>query len=161
MTDIQEILVRITWRLAISAPFLAVCVTGAAGIASPFFGVIGAVIVAGPLARLLAYPAGWVYFPEKRFSCPPPMYSLQESKRAKGRYEEAMAGFAQIAEDYPDEVEPHIHMIDIAIVNLRDGERANQIFQHGIAVLKSEEDKETLARMYRAIRTRLDTKMSN
>jgi hypothetical protein len=68
-----------------------------------------------------------------------------------------MAGFEQIAEEYPEEVDPYVHIIDVSIVNLRDPNRANRIFQHGIEALKTDEDKERLARAYRAIRTRLPT----
>ncbi len=76
-------------------------------------------------------------------------------------YEEAIAGFERIAQDYPDEVKPYIEMIDIAIVNLKDPERANALYRRGILFLKKNEDKEVLARMYGAIRTRLNARPSN
>ena len=72
-----------------------------------------------------------------------------------------MAGFEGIAAEHPNEVKPYIEMIDIAIVNLKDPERANRIFQRGFCVLKKDENKEVLARMYGAIRTRLNAKPSN
>ena len=89
------------------------------------------------------------------------MYSIPESKRATGLYEEAMAGFETIAEEYPDEVKPYIAMIDISIVNLKDPERAKAIFQRGVSAMKKRDDREALARMYSAIRSRLDAKPSN
>ncbi len=46
-------------------------------------------------------------------------------------------------------------MLDIAIVNIEDPERANAFFRRGMAELKRKEDRETLARMYSGIRTRL------
>jgi hypothetical protein len=69
-----------------------------------------------------------------------------------------MAGFEKIAQDFPDEVQPYIEMIDIAIVNLGDAGRANRIFQRGVSALKKDEDKEALASMYSAIRTRLNAR---
>jgi hypothetical protein len=120
-----------------------------------------ATIVASPIAALIAEPTGGVYYPGKRQSRPLPMYSIPESKRANGLYEEAMAGFEVIAGDYPDAVKPYIEMIDISIVNLRDAGRANDIFQRGVSMLKKDEDKEVLATMYSAIHTRLDAKPSN
>ncbi len=72
-----------------------------------------------------------------------------------------MAGFEKIAETYPDEVQPYIHMIDIAIVNLKDPDRANAIYRRGISSLRRDEAKGELARMYSAIRTRLNAQPSN
>lgn len=89
------------------------------------------------------------------------MYSIPQSKKAKGLYEEAMAGFEKITEEYPDEVQPYVEMIDMAIVKLKDPERAHAIYQRGVSRLKKDEDKEALARMYGAIRTRLNARPGN
>lgn len=127
-----------------------------------FFGfaafIVGAIILAFPLAELLAEPTGNLFWPGARFDHPQPAYSIPQSKRARGLYEEAMAGFEKIAEEHPHEVQPYIEMIDIAIVNLHDPERAKAIFHRGMSVLKKEEDRETLARMYGAIKTRLNSR---
>jgi len=72
-----------------------------------------------------------------------------------------MAGFEKIAEEHPDEVKPYIEMIDIAIVNLKDPDRANAIYQRGLSLLSKEDDKAVLARMYGAMRTRLNARPSN
>jgi hypothetical protein len=119
------------------------------------------VIVAPAIARLIAEPASSIYYPREETDYIPPVYGIPESKRAKGLYEEAMAGFEKIIENYPDEVRPYIEMIDIAIRNLKDPERANQIYQRGMANLKKDEAKQVLVQMYSAIRTRLNAKPSN
>lgn len=116
------------------------------------FIVMAAIVVAAPLARLIAEPTGNLFYPAKRRSRPLPMYSIPQAKRKQGHYEEAIAGFEQIAADYPGEVKPYIEMVDIAIMDLKDPDRAKAIFQRGVATLKKHEDQETLARMYRAIR---------
>lgn len=130
-----------------------------------FFGMaclVGAArIIAPPIARLIAEPSGSLFYPVRRFDRPQPVYSIPQSKRAKGLYEEAILGFEKIAREYPDEVKPYIEMVDIAVVNLRDPERANAIYQRGVSLLKKEEDKEVLARMYGAIRTRLNARAGN
>lgn len=123
--------------------------------------VCAAIIIAAPLARLIAEPGGNLFYPDRRFSRPQPIYSIPESKRTQGLYEEAIAGFEKIAADYPDQVKPYIDMIDISIVNLKDPNRANEIFQLGIASLKRDQDKEALSIMYSAIRTRLNSRISN
>jgi hypothetical protein len=123
--------------------------------------IAAAVTMAGPVARLIAEPAGNLFYPNRSDGRRQPAYSISESKRAKGLYEEAIAGFEQIASEFPDEVKPYIHIIDICIRNLKDPARANEVFQRGLASLKKEEERETLARMYSGIRTRLNSKPSN
>ena len=175
MNNYREILVSLLIRSAVATPFLAsglVILSRAGGSDSALQGyavglfgcasvILGAVILAFPLARLIAEPAGSLFYPIKRSSKPAPMYGIPQSKRAKGLYEEAMAGFEKISEDYPNELQPFIEMIDISIVNLKDPERANAIYRRGVSVLKKREDKEALARMYSAIRSRLNAKPSN
>ena len=160
MNNYREILISLAWRAILAAPFLYVCITGCASVLSPFFGVAGAVIIAGPIASLIAEPSGNLFWPGRHFDRPQPVYGIPQSKRAKGLYEDAMAGFEKIAAEYPGEVKPYIEMIDIAIVNLKDPERASRIFERGVSVLKKNEDKEVLARMYGAIRTRLNTNLA-
>jgi hypothetical protein len=123
--------------------------------------IAGATVLAWPLARLVAEPSGKLFYPDRRYSRPQPVYSIPQSKRAKGLYEEAIAGFEKIAADHPDEAKPYIEMIDICIVHLKDPVRANEIYQRGMSLLKMDKDKEALATMYSAIRTRLDAKPSN
>lgn len=123
--------------------------------------IAGATIVAFPLVRLIAEPSGSLFWPSEHFDRPQPMYSIPQSKRAKGLYEEALAGFEKIAEDYPEELQPYVEMIDIAIVNLMDPDRANRIYQKGLSTLKREEAKEALTRMFNAIRTRLHARPGN
>jgi hypothetical protein len=164
MTNYPEILKSLALRSLIALPFVLLGLTGElsfASVLSPMLLVAGAIIVAGPLARLIAEPAGCLFYPGEHASQPAPMYSIPESKRASGLYEEAISGFEQIAQDYPQEKKPYIEMIEIAICNLKDPKRANEIYRQGIAVLETDEDKESLAKMYSAIRTRLNTKPSN
>ena len=161
MNNYREIFKSLAWRILLASPFFIIGLSGLLSFFSPCMIVIGAVIVAFPLARLFSEPAGDLFYPNRRSSRPAPMYSIQEAKRAQGLYEEAIAGFEKIAEEYPEEVRPYIEMIDIAIVNLKDPERANKIYQRGISLLNNIEDKEALASMYRAIRSRLNAKMSN
>ena len=65
-------------------------------------------------------------------------------------------GFEDIAREFPGDVKPYIEMIDMAVVNLRDGERARMIFYKGLAELEKEEDKDALKQMFEATMTRLE-----
>lgn len=123
--------------------------------------IVATVILAFPLARLMAEPAGGLFYPGRRLDRPLPMYSIPESKRTQGLYEESIAGFERIAEEYPDEVKPYLEMIDISIRNLKDADRARDIFARGMSLLEKEEDRDVLEGMYVAIASRLNAKPSN
>jgi len=123
--------------------------------------IVGALIVAPPLAELFAEPTGSLFWPSDQYDRPQPQYSIPQSKRARGLYEEAMAGFEKIAAEYPGETQPYVEMIDIAIVNLPDLPRAKAILQRGFSVLKKDEDREALVRMFCAIQTRLNSRPGN
>ncbi len=123
--------------------------------------ILGAIILAFPLARLVAEPGGNLYWPGKELDRPQPMYSIPQAKRARGLFDEAMAGFQRIASEYPEEVKPYVEMIDIAVVDLRDKDMAAAIYRRGISVLKNDDDREALKRMYLGISSRLDAGEKN
>lgn len=131
------------------------------GFATAAFGaaalVAGAIVLAFPLARLIAEPFGNLFYPSRRLG-KQPQYSIPQSKRVKGLYEEAIEGFEKLAKEYPQETKPYIEMIDICIVNLKDADRATQIFLRGLSALDSEEDREQLTRMNEAICSRLNAR---
>lgn len=126
-------------------------------VALPFIG-IGALVVAPAITAILAQPFSSLFYPSERFDGPQPMYSVPQAKRAKGLYEEAMTGYERIASRYPKEVKPYIEMIDIAIVNLRNVERAKSILGRGIVLLGNESDEKVLKEFCDATITRLELK---
>jgi tetratricopeptide (TPR) repeat protein len=159
MSNYPEILHQLKRRLLVAVPcFLA---GGWIMAASPhlfFVGLgivgVGALVLAWPLAALFAEPTGSLYFPGARFDRPQPMYGIPASKRQRGLYAEAIAEYERLAAEYPDEVKPYQEMIDIALLDLRDPDRALAIFQQGLAALPTQEDKESLARYFSAARQR-------
>lgn len=161
MNNYPDILKSLVLRAIIALPFFVIGVSGAASVFSPFSIIVGALILAWPLAALIAEPCSNLFYSRQPLTGPQPMYSIPQSKRASGLYEEAMAGFEDISEDHPTELKPYVEMIDIAIVNLQDPDRANEIYQRGIASIKSDDNRDALATMYSAIRTRLKTTPSN
>lgn len=116
------------------------------------FFLLAAVIVAPGLARVVVEPLGGLFWPRYYNKSPQPIYSIPRAKRLKGLLEEAMAGYEQIAADHPDEVQPYIEMVDIALRELNDPERANRIFERGVNALKRADDRDVLARAYAAAR---------
>jgi len=173
MNNYQEIFVSLIKRVLIAVPFLVlglfIMSRASGGMLGVYAGVllgcagiiVAAIILAFPLARLVVESSGKLFWPSRHFDRPQPMYSIPEAQRARGHYEEAMTGFEKIAEEFPDELKPFVEMIDIAIRDFKDPARAKEIYQRGIALLKREKDREALAKMYSAIRTRLNSRPSN
>ena len=143
------------WHALVAVPFLLLAFLSGYSLASPLLILLAALIVARPIARLLAESSGSLFFPNEHFERPQPMYSVPQARRKEGRPEEAIAGFARIAEDHPEEVQPWIEMIDIAIVDLRDGDRAEHFYREGLATLADPASRDELTGVYEAIRTRL------
>lgn len=124
---------------------------------APFLILLAAVLVATPIAQLLGGGTGSLFFPNRHFDRPQPMYGIPQARRAEGHYDEAMRELERIGTEYPGEVQAWIDMIDIAVVNLNDAQRAEAIYVQGMNVLKRTEQRESLTTMYHAIRSRLKT----
>lgn len=116
---------------------------------------LGAVILGWPIARLLAESWGSIYYSSGRFDRPQPIYSIPAANAKKGLFEEAIAGYERIAEEYPSEVKPYIEMIEIAVVHLRNADRATRIYRTGLATLTEAKDRNVLSEMYAGIITLL------
>lgn len=168
MDQYREALVSLARRAIIGMPFLIVgfvfllrtdgCSRGEAlirGLLGCSAIIVSAIILAFPLARLIAEPAGNLFYSRKRLSRPLPMHSMVEAKRKRGEYGEAMMDYEKMVQEYPQEVKAYIAMIDIAIVDMKSGEKADGILAQGIATLSRDEDREILTRMHTAIRSRL------
>jgi len=113
--------------------------------------VAGSVLIARPVARLLALPWGGLFFPDERYTRPPPRYSIAATRVKEGRYAEALAMYEKIAADYPDELKPHVAMLELAARHLRDPARAEAIYQRSRAALRRPALRAALARQREAL----------
>ena len=125
--------------------------------ALPFI-IVGAIVVARPITAILAQPFSSLFYPLERFDGAQPIYGIPQSKRAKGLYEEAIAGYEKIAMKYPEEVKPYVEMLNIALMDLRDVERAKSILGRGLVLLDDESSRKILKDSYDAVVTRLREK---
>lgn len=159
--EYKNILVALLWRVLPATVAFAVglgTLLGAGDAAQMllgfFFFLVAAVFLAGPVAGLFAEPLGGLLLPKRYYEKPQPMYGIPEAKRVQKRPEEAIAEYEKIAIAYPDEVRPHLEMIDIALTDLQDPDLANVFYQRGIAALKKPADQDHLAQVYAATRDR-------
>jgi tetratricopeptide (TPR) repeat protein len=95
-------------------------------------------ILARPLVYVLTRSAGGLLFPGRHDVTPKPAYSLAQARRIKGDYEAALQLYATIAGDFPQEIAAWRSMLEIALENIKDEERARQILERGLSVLKNE-----------------------
>lgn len=115
-----------------------------------------AILLAFPIARLASVPWGNLLYPDAKYDRPQPLYSLAEAQARREEYEKAMGTFEQISVDFPGEIRPWVGMVEIAVMALKDVARADRIYQSGIEQLEAQEARDSFARMYRGIRSRLN-----
>ncbi len=93
---------------------------------------IGAGLLMAPwVAARAGGAAGTIFFPDRRFDRPQPMYSLAEGKRTQGKPREALAEYERILLEHPADVRCYIAMMDIAARDLRDPALAEGYFRRG------------------------------
>ncbi len=156
MKDFKDIAVAIGLRILIAAPIFA---AGCYLIAAPKYGtssfqqiflalgcfLISIVIVTPSIVRLFAEPAGSLYHSEKEdVPRAPPDYSVPEKLRARGLFEEAMTAYEKIALQHPQASRPFLEMLDIALIELDNRDRAEAILNKGLALLSDPQNQEAL-----------------
>jgi len=85
-----------------------------------------------------------------------PDYQAARALEARGRWEEALQAYGKIAEEYPDELKPHVEMMQVALLGLRDRDRFCRIYRQGLDSMKKRTDRELLDREYDRITSLAD-----
>lgn len=155
MSDIMELY---GWRTVVGGPIL--LVGGILFWIMPPFGMlvlfIGAVIVAPLITEILAEPFRAIFYPDSRADGPAPLYGIPSTKKARGQYEEAIADYRTIAVQFPKETKPYFGMIETAIVNLHDPDRARTFLHEAFAKFAREpETCQIIQRHFEAMLTRV------
>lgn len=107
-----------------------------------------AVVVAGPLTRLFAEPAGALYHPPAAPAALTPDYGVADALKDQTKSREAFGEYRKIADVYPQEVKPYVEMMDIALKNMKDEALARDVLTQGLARLREAADQETLNTMF-------------
>ncbi len=115
--------------------------------------VSGAMLLAPLLAILIASPTGSLFYPRGR-ATHEPRYSGAIGRRMREHYADAIDEYQSIANEFPNELYPHIGMLEIALNDLQDVERADAIVRRGLQRLKNEADRAQLLRTHRALKQR-------
>jgi tetratricopeptide (TPR) repeat protein len=163
--DRCELLIGLAWRALFASPLLGIAwylfattAGDADGGGKRLLGlmcVVGAAAIVGRgLPGLIAEPAGSLFYP-RRVMLPGPVYSVAEARRARGKYEDALAEYERIIEQFPAELLAYVTMMEIAFVHLGDAERAESIVKRGLAALPDDGSRHSLLQKYRVIKSRM------
>lgn len=117
-------------------------------------GVTAAIIIARPIATLISESMGSLFFP-RAGARPVPGYSLADAQRKRGQFERALIEYEKIAAEFPGELRAHVAMLEIALINLHDAERARATLTKGLALLPDEPMRLQLMRAHRALLRRV------
>jgi hypothetical protein len=104
-------------------------------------------------ALFLAMPvAGWfgdwmsgLFMPGDRHSRPQPVYSIPEGRMAKEDYAGALEAYAELAAEHPEEIAPHLRMMEIWLRVYQDPAAAQTIRDNALVTIKGKKNKEKFA----------------
>ena len=152
---LTQLLIRILLALPlIAAGWYLVASIGSGWAAAPVLLVAmacfvgSAVMVAGPLARLFAEPAGTLYHPAATPMSLKPDYGVADALKEQNKGWEAFAEFQKIADLHPLEVKAYVEMMDIALKIMKDEDLARDVLAKGLDQLPEASDRETLHAMF-------------
>ncbi len=111
------------WTAAFSLPLATACFVGAGAMIAPW------------VAQRCGDLAGGLFFPDRQFDRPPPVFSIAEGKRANGQPREALAEYERVLVEHPQESRCYVGMMDIAARDLRDPVLAEGYYRRAAAQL--------------------------
>lgn len=121
---------------------------------SPFLVALGVLLVTLDIASLLSGWADCILLTRGKGALEP-VYGIARTLAARGKFAEAEAEYEKIIQEFPNDVQSHIDMINIAVVRLNDGDLAEKLFTRGTSFLKRPADREKLSEAYNRAKTRL------
>ena len=108
----------------------------------------GAGIMIAPwVAQRFGDLAGGLFFPDRKFDRPQPVFSIAEGKRTQGQPREALAEYERVLLEHPAEIRCYVGMMDIAARDLRDPVLAEGYHRRGAEQIT---DPDTLQRLSEA-----------
>ncbi len=160
MIEVRKMVSRLVVRFLLAAGAVVVgrhliitATPGVAGVASLLSAMLcfvaAGLIFAPALVRLMAELTGDVFASGGFGVSNSPYYAIATSKRARGRYAEAMVDLEKIAEEYPQELRVYLEMLAIVLTDLGDPEQGRAICRRGERELDKKKDKDLLVAAYK------------
>ena len=112
---------------------------------------LGAFFLAPIIATRIAEPLGRAVYGGKKGVKIKPDLSIPLAHRKFDRYDQAMEALETIVQETPDHLDAWVEMVDIALSDLEDPERARMTLHRGLRALSDPEDRERLAQAYKNV----------
>ena len=103
--------------------------------------IVGAILLARPLAGWVGDWVSGLFMPGERHSRPQPMYSIPEGRMAAEDYPGALEAYAALAAEHPGEIAPHLRMMEIWLRVYKDPEAARVIRDNALLAIKGKKNK--------------------
>ena len=103
--------------------------------------IIAAIFLAKPLAGIFGDWASGLFMPGARHSRPQPMYSIPEGRMTAEDYAGALEAYAALAAEHPEEIAPHLRMMEIWLRVYRDADSARVILDNALVSIKGKKNK--------------------
>ena len=98
--------------------------------------IVAAVFLAKPLAGWIGTWLGTLFMPADRFDKPPPMYSIPEGRMAAEDYPAALEAYEELAAAHPEEIVPHLRMMEIWLRVYHDEDSARTVRDNALLAIK-------------------------
>ncbi len=103
--------------------------------------VVGAILLAKPLAGWIGDWMSGLFMPGERHSRPQPMYSIPEGRMSAEDYPGALEAYAALAAEHPGEIVPHLRMMEICLRFYQDPEAARAIRDNALLSIKGKKNR--------------------
>lgn len=107
--------------------------------------IVAALLLARPMAGLLGDWMSGLFMPGERHNRPQPAYSIPEGRMAKEDYAGALEAYAELAAEHPEEIAPHLRMMEIWLRVYRDPEAARTIRDNALVGIRGKKNREKFA----------------
>jgi hypothetical protein len=106
---------------------------------------VAALILAKPIAGWFGDRMSGLFMPGERHRRPQPVYSIPEGRMAQEDYPGALEAYAELAAEHPEEIAPHLRMMEIWLRVYRDPNSARTIRDNALVTIKGKKNKEKFA----------------
>lgn len=113
--------------------------------------VVAAILLARPVAGWVGDLMANLFMPGERHDRPQPMYSIPEGRVAREDYAGALEAYAELAAEHPEEVAPHLRMMEIWLRVYKDPEAARTIRDNALLSIKGRKNREKFGAAARVI----------
>ncbi len=103
--------------------------------------IVAALFLAKPIAGLLGDWMAGLFMPGGRHDRPQPAYSIPEGRMAREDYAGALEAYAALAAEHPEEIAPHLRMMEIWLRVYRDPGAARVIRDNALVSIKGRKNR--------------------